>query len=51
MTAIGTWPLMTPHPIDTYALQTTGWLVAGPTFESTQLRTAVAFAPVGVTVP
>ena len=51
VTAIGTWPLMTPHPIDTYALQTTGWLVAGPTFESTQLRTAVAFAPVGVTVP
>ncbi len=50
-TAIGTWPFMTPYPMDTYAIETTGWLVAGPTFESTQIRTAVAFGPVGLTVP
>ena len=42
---------MTPHRIDTYAVETTGWLVAGPTFESTNIRTAVAFGPVGLTVP
>ena len=38
-------------PIDDYATDTTGWLVAGPGFESTLTRTAVAFAPVGITVP
>jgi hypothetical protein len=50
-TAIGTWPFMTPHPLDTYAIETTGWLVAGPSFESIQVRTALAFGPVGMTVP
>ena len=50
-TAIGSWPFLTPHRIDTYAVETTGWLVAGPTFESTNIRTAVAFGPVGLTVP
>jgi hypothetical protein len=51
ITAIGTWPFMTPHPLDVYAIETTGWLVAGPSFESIQVRTAVAFGPVGMTVP
>jgi len=50
-TAIGAWPFISPYPIDTYAINTTGWLVAGPSFESTLTRTAVAFAPVGITVP
>ena len=51
MTAIGSWPFMTPHPLDAYALETTGWLIAGPSFESVQVRTALAFGPVGMTVP
>jgi hypothetical protein len=50
-TAIGTWPFMTPHPLDKYAIETTGWLIAGPSFESIQVRTALAFGPVGMTVP
>ena len=49
-TAIGS-ALLDAHRIDTYAVETTGWLVAGPTFESTNIRTAVAFGPVGLTVP
>ena len=51
VTAIGDWPFISPYPIDEYAIDTTGWLVAGPGFESTLTRTAVAFAPVGITVP
>ena len=51
ITAIGTWPFMTPHPLDRYAIETTGWLIAGPSFESIQVRTALAFGPVGMTVP
>ena len=51
VTAIGTWPFMSPFPLDHYAVDTTGWLVAGPSFESITVRTAVAFGPVGVTVP
>jgi len=51
VTAISDWPFISPYPIDQYAIDTTGWLVAGPGFESTLTRTAVAFAPVGITVP
>lgn len=51
VTAIGSWPFMTPHPLDVYAIETTGWLIAGPSFESIETRTAVAFGPVGMTVP
>lgn len=51
ITALGEWPFISPHPIDQYAIDTTGWLVAGPFFESTLTRTAVAFGPVGMTVP
>ena len=51
-TAIGAWPFLSPHPLDRYADDTTGWMIAGPSFESTsQTRTSVAFAPVGVSVP
>jgi len=51
-TAIGQWPFLSPHPIDKYAEGTTGWVIAGPSFESTsQIRTSVAFAPVGWTIP
>jgi hypothetical protein len=51
VTAIGSWPFISPYPLDVYAIETTGWLVAGPSFESTMTQTAVAFGPVGVTVP
>ena len=51
VTAMGEWPFISPYPIDEYAIDTTGWLVAGPSFESTLTRTAVAFGPVGITVP
>jgi hypothetical protein len=51
VTAVGSWPFISPFPLDEYALNTTGWLVAGPSFESTLSRTAVAFGPVGIAVP
>ena len=51
VTAIGTWPFMSPFPLDNYAVDTTGWVVAGPSFESVTVRTAVAFGPVGISVP
>jgi hypothetical protein len=51
VTAMAEWPFISPYPIDQYALDTTGWIVAGPSFESTLTRTAVAFGPVGMTVP
>jgi len=51
VTAIGSWPFITPHPIDAYAVETTGWLVAGPSFQSTLTRTAIAFGPVGMVGP
>ncbi len=51
VTAMGEWPFISPYPVDDYALNTTGWLVAGPSFESTLTRTAVAFGPVGISVP
>lgn len=51
VTAIGSWPFISPYPMDNYAIDTTGWLLAGPSFESTMTRTAVAFGPVGMTVP
>ena len=51
VTAMGSFPLMSPFPLDTYAIETTGWLVGGPSFESGKTRTAIAFGPVGMTVP
>mgnify|MGYP004377267777 CR=1 FL=1 len=50
--AIGEWPFLSAYTLDSYAEDTTGWIIAGPSFESTsQVRTAVAFAPVGISVP
>lgn len=50
--AIGPWPLVSPWPLDPYAIGETGWVVAGPAYE-TGLGpvTAVAWAPVGVSFP
>jgi hypothetical protein len=51
-TAIGAWPFLSPFPLDQYANDTTGWLIAGPSYESaSQQRTAIAYAPVGISVP
>ncbi len=49
--AVGPAPLLSAHPLDVHTLESTGWLFAGPFFESTQVQTAVAFAPVGVSFP
>ena len=47
--AIGSAPFLSSHSLDAYAEGTTGWLLAGPTFQAdTNPQTAVAFAPVGV---
>lgn len=51
-TAIGSWPFLSSFPLDSYAEGTTGWLVAGPSYESaSQQRTSIAYAPVGISVP
>jgi hypothetical protein len=51
-TAIGSWPLVTPHPLDVYTLDSTSWLVAGPGYDTgVEPFSAVAFAPVGVRLP
>jgi len=50
--AIGPAPLLSGHSLDAYAEQTTGWLLAGPSFQvDTNPQTSIAFAPVGVTYP
>jgi len=51
VTAMGSWPFISPYPLDEYALDTTGWLIAGPSFDSTMVQTAVAFGPVGISIP
>ncbi|MBX2797252.1 MAG: hypothetical protein KTR31_06290 [Myxococcales bacterium] len=52
VSAIGSRPLVSPYPIDSYTLWSAGWLVAGPNFDSgVEPVTAVAFAPVGVELP
>jgi hypothetical protein len=50
--AMGPAPFVHAHALDHYANDTTGWLVAGPSFQvGGEDRTAIAFAPVGVTYP
>jgi len=50
--AIGSWPFLSPHPLDVYTTTSTGWLVAGPGYSvTTEPVTAVAFAPVGFAIP
>jgi hypothetical protein len=51
-TAIGPHPFVSEHSPEAYAIDTTGWLIAGPSFNAGGERiTAVAFAPVGVSYP
>ena len=50
--AMGTYPLLSPHRLDNYTNASTGWLIAGPGYSATpEAMTAVAFAPVGLSVP
>jgi hypothetical protein len=50
--AIGFKPLLSPHPIDRYTLDSTGWLVAGPSYSGpAEDITAVGFAPLGWSSP
>ena len=51
-TAIGDFPFMTPWSPHRYAEGTTGWLVAGPSFEvAGTRRTSIAYGPVGISYP
>lgn len=51
-TAIGGYPLLSPWPLDVYTTDSTGWLVAGPSFAgAVEDMTSVAFAPVGMAMP
>jgi hypothetical protein len=50
--AIGSLPLLTAHPLDRYTLDSTGWLVAGPSYPGpAEEITAVGFAPLGWSAP
>jgi len=50
--AISSHPLLSTHPLDVYTEGSTGWIVAGPSYDGpNEPMSAVAFAPVGVTVP
>ncbi len=50
--AIGVAPFLSAHRLDAYADGTTGWLLAGPSFQNeTNPQTSVAFAPIGVSYP
>ncbi len=52
LSALHRFPLISPHPLDIYALETSGWLVAGPGYRtSVEGYTAVAFAPLGFKSP
>ncbi len=51
-TAIGDFPLLSPHTLTEQAPGTTLWLFAGPSFQSTGFTiTSVGMAPVGVSYP
>jgi hypothetical protein len=46
--AIGVMPLLSAHPLDRYTLDSTGWLVAGPSYTGpAEEITAIGFAPLG----
>jgi hypothetical protein len=49
--ALSSHPLLTPYPLDLHTIETTGWMLAGPYFESINIYTSVAFTPVGVSFP
>jgi len=51
-TALSTYPMVTPYPLDVYTTGSTGWLVAGPTYAGpNEEMNAVAFAPLGIELP
>jgi hypothetical protein len=51
-TAMGDFPLLSPHAPARFADGTTGWLVAGPYFDvGGEPRTSVAFGPLGIAYP
>lgn len=52
VSAIGPMPFISAHSPDVYANDTTGWLVAGPSFQQDiNPQTSVAFAPIGISYP
>jgi hypothetical protein len=52
VSAIGSHPFVSEHNPDVYALDTTGWLIAGPSFDVGGLpQTSVAFIPAGLSYP
>ncbi|MEE2750132.1 MAG: hypothetical protein VX519_01775 [Myxococcota bacterium] len=51
VSAMADQPLLTPHPLDMHTTGSTGWLIAGPYYDSVNIYTSVAFAPIGVSFP
>jgi hypothetical protein len=50
--AMGEHPLVAPEPPSRFGDDTTGWLVAGPSFDAGgEPRTSVAFGPLGISYP
>lgn len=50
--AIGSFPFVHAHSPDHYANETTGMVIAGPSYDfSGQPQTSIAFGPVGITYP
>jgi hypothetical protein len=50
--AIGPYPFLSPHSPEQYAVDTTGWVLAGPSYVAGgEQITAVAFAPIGIRYP
>ncbi len=50
--AMGSFPLLSPHPLDDYTNGSAGWLIAGPSYSATpEDMYAVAFGPVGYDIP
>lgn len=46
--AINVLPLISPHPLDSYTTQSTGWLLAGPAYSGpAEDITSVGFVPIG----
>jgi hypothetical protein len=51
-TAVGPFPFVHSHAPDAYAIDTTSWLVGGPSHAAGgDTETAVAFGPVGISYP
>ncbi len=51
-TAIGPFPFVHAHRPDRYSADSTGWLIAGPSYQTgVEGMTSVAFGPVGLSYP